>query len=142
MQQFAANAAYVVAFGTCSAYGGVPAARGNPTGAVSLGTRVGVTKVVNIPGCPAHPDWLVGAIAYILKNNAPPALDSLRRPRTFYPKIIHEECPYEDDDEHDHRHDQSRSRSGTAVRPQTSPANQPTRRFPNSRGYRRSPNEN
>jgi hydrogenase small subunit len=100
VQTFAPNAAYILAVGTCSSYGGMPAGRPNPTGVTSLGAAVGVTRVVNLPGCPAHPDWVVGTIAYILKEKKAPELDRLRRPKTFYPEIIHEECPFEDDYEH------------------------------------------
>jgi hydrogenase small subunit len=99
VQQFAANAKFILAVGTCSSYGGIPAAAAtpvNPTGVKPLSAIVGVTRTINLPGCPAHPDWIVGTVAYLLKNGAAPSLDSLRRPKSFYPGIIHEDCPYED----------------------------------------------
>jgi hydrogenase small subunit len=99
VQQFATNARFILAVGTCSSYGGVPAAAAapaNPTGVKPLSAIVGVTRTINLPGCPAHPDWIVGTVAYLLKNGKAPSLDSLRRPKSFYPQIIHEDCPYHD----------------------------------------------
>jgi hydrogenase small subunit len=96
VRTYAANAAFVIAAGSCSAFGGVPAARPNPTTVRPLSAIVGTNKLINIPGCPIHPDWLVGTVAYLLANNKAPSLDSRRRPKTFYPEIIHEECPYEE----------------------------------------------
>ena len=98
VQEFAQKAAYVIAVGTCSSYGGISAGTPNPTGARSLGACVGVSRVLNLPGCPTHPDWVVGTIAYILANNRLPEVDSLRRPKTFFSQPVHERCPYEDDE--------------------------------------------
>jgi len=66
LQALATDAALVLAIGTCSAFGGIPAARGSITGATKtsdalLNLGVG-TPCVNIPGCPPHPDWIVGTI--------------------------------------------------------------------------------
>ena len=96
VQAFADNAAYVLAVGTCSAYGGVVAGSPNPTGAVSLGHCIGSGKVINIPGCPSHPDWIVGTIAELLAGRVP-ELDSARRPKMFFSKEVHEWCPFEED---------------------------------------------
>jgi hydrogenase small subunit len=86
----------VVALGTCAAYGGIPAAQNNPTGAVGvpefLGSQ-GIKKpVVRLPGCPAHPDWLVGTLAHLLGYGLPP-LDTQGRPTAFYGSLIHDTCP-------------------------------------------------
>jgi len=96
VQDFARNAKYVIALGSCSAFGGMVAGKPNPTGVRSLGSIVGTTKLVAIPGCPAHPDWLVGTIAYILKEGKVPELDSYRRPKLYFGKTVHDDCPYED----------------------------------------------
>ena len=62
----AANAAAVLAVGTCAAYGGIPAGKGNETGAMGVSAflkKEGIpAPVINIPGCPPHPDWIVGTI--------------------------------------------------------------------------------
>ena len=92
----AAKAKAVVAVGSCAASGGIPAAENNLTGAVSvpeLLKKKGIDKpVISLPGCPAHPDWLVGTIVHLLKFGLP-ALDGLGRPKAFYGRLIHEQCP-------------------------------------------------
>jgi len=83
-----------LAFGTCSAYGGIPAAQGQLTGATSLipwlkKNSIGI-PVINVPGCPPHPDWMVGTIAHVLWYGIP-KLDDVGRPTLFYPDT-HENC--------------------------------------------------
>jgi hydrogenase small subunit len=86
----------VIALGSCAAYGGIPAAQNNPTGAVSVPEFLagkGVEKpIIRLPGCPTHPDWLVGTLAHVLSFGLP-ALDSEGRPKIFYGKLIHDTCP-------------------------------------------------
>ncbi|MFA6135468.1 MAG: hydrogenase small subunit [Phycisphaerae bacterium] len=95
VQKFAAKASCVLAVGTCASFGGVSAAGANPTGAKSVQAVVGTSKpLINVAGCPIHPDWLVGTIAYILKNGRAPALDSRRRPADYFRNTIHSACPY------------------------------------------------
>ena len=86
----------ITAVGTCAAFGGIPAAENNSTGAISVpeflkGQKIN-KPVVSLPGCPAHPDWLVGTLAHILKLGIPP-LDKKGRPKMFYSKLIHDQCP-------------------------------------------------
>jgi hydrogenase small subunit len=85
----AANASLIVAVGTCASFGGVsgacsPNARGVQT---FLGK-----PVVNLPGCPAHPDWIIGTLALAIGGTLP-ELDSYGRPRMFYPAVSCENCP-------------------------------------------------
>ncbi len=132
---------FILSVGTCAAFGGIPAAKPNPTSARSVynalipeawmknktqnqqynGWGVGTNanapsvaelkelrkRIINIGGCPPHPDWIVGTIAYILGNldvetlvealneknytainkvltDAKPPVDALRRPVDFY----------------------------------------------------------
>ncbi|MFB3893412.1 MAG: hydrogenase small subunit [Phycisphaerae bacterium] len=93
VRQFADQAAYIVAMGTCAAYGGMAAGNPNPTGAMGLSKVLPGKTVVNIPGCPAQPDWLVGTVAYILKNGKAPTLDANGRPTDFYGTLCHDRCP-------------------------------------------------
>lgn len=90
----AKNAQAAVAIGTCAAFGGIPAANGNLTGATSLGKLLkekGVaTPVINVSGCPPHPDWMVGTLAHYLWFGLP-KLDEQGRPALFYPQT-HENC--------------------------------------------------
>jgi hydrogenase small subunit len=91
-----------LALGTCAAFGGIFAARPNPTGCVGLGELFkaeGIaTPLINLPGCPPHPDWFVGTVAAILLLGLEGLeearlLDEYRRPKLFYGKLIHEHCP-------------------------------------------------
>jgi hydrogenase small subunit len=93
------EAAAVLAIGACSSYGGIPAAPPNPTDCVSVGEifrREGIeTPVVNIPGCPPHPDWIVGTVATILLGGLKALdLDEDGRPKAFFGSLIHDNCPY------------------------------------------------
>lgn len=92
VQTYSAGAAGVVACGTCAAYGGIPGGRPNPTGCV--GVREVVDRpVINIPGCPPHPDWIIGTIAYVLSEGRIPPLDLFGRPRMYYRHTVHSQCP-------------------------------------------------
>lgn len=70
----ARNADAVLSVGTCASYGGIPAAPGNPTGAVSVAgamEQLGITKgFINIPGCPIHPEWFVDVVIKILAGES------------------------------------------------------------------------
>jgi hydrogenase small subunit len=96
VKRAAEKADAVIAVGTCAAFGGIPAAENNPTGAVSVADfliQSGIKQsVVRIPGCPAHPDWTVGTLVHLLKFGLPP-LDSKGRPRMFFSRLIHDQCP-------------------------------------------------
>lgn len=111
LKEFGPNAAAVLAVGTCAAYGGIPAAEGSETGATAVSKFLGdngiKTPVVNIPGCPPHPDWIVGTVVLALdaikKNGLEgglaevvKVLDSDGRPTPFFGRNIHENCPYLD----------------------------------------------
>ncbi len=93
------DALAVIALGTCAAFGGIPAAKPNPTQAQPVSQVLAAKNIkkplINIPGCPPHPDWFVGTVAGIILNGLPAAddLDDLLRPKAFYGKLIHENCP-------------------------------------------------
>ncbi len=93
----AAAADAVVAVGACAAFGGIPAAPGNPTGAMDAITFLqnnGISKpFIRIPGCPPHPDWMIGTLVHVINFGVPP-LDSFLRPVKFFGPRIHDECPY------------------------------------------------
>jgi hydrogenase small subunit len=96
VKDLGAKAGSVLAIGTCAAYGGIPAAEGNVTGATGVmdffKTNGIKTPVVNIPGCPPHPDWIVGSIAHLLTKGLP-ELDDNGRPMVFFGENIHDNCP-------------------------------------------------
>lgn len=93
------DALAVIAVGTCAAFGGIPAGAPNPTGSVSVQevfSSEGIqTPLINVPGCPPHPDWFVGTVASVLLRGLPKEsdLDEYLRPKAFYGQLIHENCP-------------------------------------------------
>jgi hydrogenase small subunit len=55
--------------------------------------------VINLPGCPAHPDWIIGSLVQVLTGPLP-ALDSYSRPTAFYKsQVIHDRCPRRETEE-------------------------------------------
>lgn len=77
--------------GTCSSFGGIPAGTPNPTGAKAVRDILPKATMINIPGCPPHPDWVIGTIAHVLLYGIP-ELDKDLRPLVFYKGLIHENC--------------------------------------------------
>jgi len=99
LEKLCRNALAVIGFGTCASFGGIPAGQPNPTGCVSvrefMRQRNIPTPLINVPGCPPHPDWFTGTVATVLLAGLPRAedLDDYLRPRAFYGQLIHENCP-------------------------------------------------
>jgi len=81
----------ILAVGTCAAFGGIPAATPNSTGAKPVTELLPDATIINIPGCPAHPDWIIGTVAHVVMFGLP-ELDEHRRPKMFFGKVVHEQC--------------------------------------------------
>ena len=93
-----ADAALVIAVGTCAAFGGLPAAAPNPSlasGVDALMTQGSVAQkpLVNVPGCPPVPGVITGVIAYYLAYASLPELDARKRPLAYYGSSVHDTCP-------------------------------------------------
>lgn len=84
------RAKYVIAVGTCASYGGISAANPNPALCKSV-KEVLNREVIRIPGCPSHPDWVIGTLAHLIISGLPP-LDDDGRPLLFYGVTIHDNC--------------------------------------------------
>lgn len=85
------KAAYILAVGTCASFGGISAANPNPGENKSVEDFLR-KEVIKLPGCPSHPDWVMGTIAHIIMFGKP-KLDGKGRPLIFYEMTIHDNCP-------------------------------------------------
>ena len=103
IDRLAPKAAAVVAIGTCATYGGIPAMKNNPTGAMGLPDYLGWNfrskagiPIVCIPGCPAQPDNMTEVLLYLvlhLGGLAPaPELDEQLRPKWLFGRTVREGC--------------------------------------------------
>jgi hydrogenase small subunit len=115
LREAAAGAAAVIATGNCAAFGGIPKAKPNPTGARAVSEIITDKPVINIPGCPAIPEVTTGTIAHFLVMGALPKTDSLKRPLTFYGHTVHDHClrrPFYDSGKFAGRFDDAGARAG------------------------------
>ena len=103
LRRMAPGAAATIAIGTCATWGGVPAAEGNPTGAMGLMDFLGKDyrsafglPVINIPGCAPQGDNFtetVFAVLLFLQGLGPlPTFDELGRPAWLFRDTVHQGC--------------------------------------------------
>ncbi|MDM3853122.1 MAG: hydrogenase small subunit [Aphanizomenon gracile PMC627.10] len=99
LDDLAKVAKFIVAVGDCATWGGIPAMLPNPSDSKGLQflkreeggflgkdfvSQAGL-PVINIPGCPAHPDWITQILVAIATNRISDiVLDELHRPQTFF----------------------------------------------------------
>ncbi|WP_036228428.1 NADH-quinone oxidoreductase subunit B family protein [Marinobacterium jannaschii] len=107
VRELSEKAAYTVAIGSCAAYGGISAAGSNHTDATGLqyegeiyGGLLGSEyrsgakeKVVNISGCPVHPNWVTDTLVQLaLGEFSEDSVDALGRPRMYADQLVHHGC--------------------------------------------------
>lgn len=92
LAEAARGAAVIVALGSCAAFGGIPHANPNPTGAVAVSDVVTDKPIINISGCPPIPVVITGVLAQYLTFGTIPELDALGRPVAHYGQTIHDRC--------------------------------------------------
>ncbi|MEN9848655.1 MAG: hypothetical protein RL368_1395 [Pseudomonadota bacterium] len=92
LREVASGASAIIAVGTCAAFGGLPHANPNPTGAVSVSEIITDKPIINISGCPPIPVVITGVIAHLITFGVLPELDKLGRPLSFYGQNIHDRC--------------------------------------------------
>ena len=107
VRELADAAQFVVAIGDCATYGGIPAVPPNPSESTGMqfhkrqkGGFLGpdfVSKgglpVINIPGCPAHPDWITQILVAISVGRIGDVLiDDYHRPKTFFSDFVQNGC--------------------------------------------------
>ena len=108
IEKLAKVSQYTIAIGTCAAFGGIVAAGANFIEATGLqflrkqkGGALGKdyvsgsgNPVVNVPGCPCHPDWIVETLMRLIMGKLGAGeLDEFNRPKAFYKKLAHHGCP-------------------------------------------------
>ncbi len=115
VMELAPESEYVIAVGNCAAFGGWPAAE-NKRNLYDLGTNITGARglqfekreergvlgpdftsgadlpVINLAGCPVHPDYVLLTIATVLNGHVP-ELDEYNRPKPFYEPLVHDNCP-------------------------------------------------
>lgn len=91
--ELASHAKAVVAFGSCSSWGGIPAAAPNPTGALAVTDIVpeGV-PIALVPGCPPIAEVIIGTLLHVHFHGELPELDKKLRPKAFYHTTVHMSC--------------------------------------------------
>ena len=92
LREAAKGAAAIVCVGTCSAFGGIPFADPNPTGAWPVADIVGDKPIINVSGCPPIPEVITGTLLQFVTTGQVPDLDELRRPKVFFGNTIHDRC--------------------------------------------------
>lgn len=116
IDELAPEAEYVIGLGNCASFGGWPAAENknrlhglgkNVTGAKGLQfeqrdqpgvlgpdfTAGSGLPVINLGGCPPHPDYMLLTIATVLNGHLP-ELDKYNRPKPFYEPLVHDNCKW------------------------------------------------
>lgn len=99
MAYYAGHAEHVIAAGSCASFGGVfkAAAPERNSGLafkeeVPAGPLLGAAdKVINLSGCPVHPEWIGYALMSIADGRQIP-VDALCRPTALYRHLAHDGC--------------------------------------------------
>jgi hydrogenase small subunit len=91
LEECAADAAAIIAIGSCSSWGGMPSTSPNPTGASPVHKILG-KPVITIPGCPPNPYNFLSTVVHYLVLGQLPEVDGKGRPTFAYGRLIHENC--------------------------------------------------
>jgi hydrogenase small subunit len=99
LEEAAAGAKAIIAWGSCASNGCVQSAKPNPTMATPIHKLVSGKPVIKVPGCPPIGEVMAGVIVHVVTFGRIPELDHLGRPKAFYSKRVHDTCyrrPYYD----------------------------------------------
>lgn len=91
-KKVAKGAAAIISYGSCASWGGIAAAKPNPTGAKPITAFVSGKPVILVPGCPPIAEVMTGVIAHFITFDTLPETDHLGRPKAFYRHRIHDKC--------------------------------------------------
>ncbi len=92
LKETAQAAAAVLEFGSCASWGGVQAAKPNPTQCTAVSQLVAGKPIVKVPGCPPIPEVMTGVVMHFILFGQLPPLDSQGRPKQFFGNRIHDTC--------------------------------------------------
>jgi hydrogenase small subunit len=84
------KAEVIICAGSCSSFGGIPAAtfsKGMPVSKV-----ITDKPIINLSTCPVHMDHITGTIMYYLLTRKAPPLDKHKRPLMYFGQYIHDNC--------------------------------------------------
>ncbi|MDX1295806.1 MAG: hydrogenase, partial [Sulfurimonadaceae bacterium] len=99
IEHYAKTASHIIAVGSCASFGGMFKAtdpdrvRGIvfdgelPEGPLASQREA----VINLPGCPMHPEWLAFVLNMIAQKK-PIAVDALQRPLELFGYLVHHGC--------------------------------------------------
>lgn len=93
LKEVGERAAAVIAMGSCASWGGVPSVGPNPTGAAGVDRFLRTKPLVAIPGCPPNPYVLLATVLEWARYGTLPEVDSERRPKFAFDRVIHDHCP-------------------------------------------------
>jgi len=99
LDEAAAGAKAVIAWGSCASNGCVQSAKPNPTQATPIHKIIKDKPIIKVPGCPPIGEVMAGVIVHLLTFGTIPELDRIGRPKAFYSKRVHDTCyrrPYFD----------------------------------------------
>ena len=99
LEESAAGAKAIIAWGSCASNGCVQSAYPNPTDATPIHKIIKNKPIIRVPGCPPIGEVMAGVILHIITFGKFPELDGLGRPKAFYSKRVHDTCyrrPYYD----------------------------------------------
>ncbi len=99
LEEAAADAKAIIAWGSCASNGCVQSAKPNPTQATPIHKLITGKPIIKVPGCPPIGEVMAGVIVHLLTFGTIPELDRVGRPKAFYSKRVHDSCyrrPYFD----------------------------------------------
>jgi len=92
LKEAAQGAAAIIEYGSCAAWGGIQAAKPNPTKSVSVSNVISGKPIIKVPGCPPIPEVMTGIVMHYALFGQLPPLDSQGRPKQFFGNRIHDTC--------------------------------------------------
>ncbi len=92
LEETAANAKAIIAWGSCASNGCVQSAKPNPTTATPIHKLVSGVPIIKVPGCPPIGEVMAGVLVHIITFGTLPELDRVGRPKAFYSKRVHDSC--------------------------------------------------